>query len=89
MGFWLLSIMQILLTLSLYVMGYLGALLFPLEIAAHIVILAFLCAHLILGFRALQLMVQAQAVKFHLTQYRFGSVEEVPMVPVHSSRKLD
>lgn len=87
-GFWLLSVMQVLLTVSLYLLGHFGVLLFPLEIVAHMVILAFLCSHLVLGFRALQLMFRAQAVKFHLTQYHGCSVEEVPMGPIHG-RKLD
>lgn len=66
-GFWLLTLLQT--PLTVYLLGNINTIVLPLETAVNIVLLAFLLAHVVLGFRALQLMVRAQAVKFHLSHF--------------------
>ncbi|XP_064392157.1 transmembrane protein 17B-like [Halichondria panicea] len=66
-GFWLLTLLQT--PLTLYLLVNMDAVILPLERAVNIVLLLFLLAQLLLGLRALQLMVKAQAVKFHLSQF--------------------
>ncbi len=71
-GFWLLTLLQT--PLTIYLLANIDTVLLPLERAVNIVLLLFLLAQLLLGLRALQLMVKAQAVKFHLSQ--FSSLRE-------------
>ena len=78
-GFWLLTLLQI--PLTIYLLGNVDSIVLPLERAINIVFLAFLLLQLLLGFRALQLMIRAQAVKFHLTQF-----EDVPMRTLNSKK---
>ena len=66
-GFWLLSLLQA--PLTLYLLANIDTIILPLERAVNIVLLTFLVVQLCLGFRALQLMVQAQAIKFHLSNF--------------------
>lgn len=82
-GFWLLTLLQI--PLTVYLLGNVDTLILPLERAINMVLALFLVSQLVLGFRALQLMIQAQAVKFHLTQ--FDKLENIPMQTV-TSKKL-
>ncbi len=71
-GFWLLTLLQT--PLTIYLLANIDTVVLPLERAVNIVLLLFLLAQLLLGLRALQLMVKAQAVKFHLSQ--FSSLRE-------------
>ena len=66
-GFWLLTLLQF--PLIVYLLANVNTIVLPLERAATIPLLGFLLSQLILGFRALQLMVKAQAIKFHLSQF--------------------
>ena len=74
-GFWLLTLLQI--PFSVYLMANVDTIILPLERAINIILALFLLVQLVLGFRALQLMVRAQAVKFHLTQ--FDRLEDIPL----------
>ncbi len=71
-GFWLLTLLQT--PLTIYLLANIDTVVLPIERAVNIVLLLFLLAQLLLGLRALQLMVKAQAVKFHLSQ--FSSLRE-------------
>ena len=75
-GFWLLTLLQT--PLTIYLLANIDTLILPLERAVNIVLLLFLVAQLLFGLRALQLMVKAQAVKFHLSQ--FSSISEQRLV---------
>lgn len=66
-GFWLLTLLQT--PLVVFVMANTNTTILPLDTAINIPLLAFLLAELCLGFRALQLMIGAQAVKFYLSQF--------------------
>eukprot|EP00731_Ephydatia_muelleri_P023399 Em0015g982a len=66
-GFWLLTLLQT--PLVLFVMANTNTIILPLDAAINVPLLAFLLAQLCLGFRALQLMIGAQAVKFYLSQF--------------------
>ncbi len=66
-GFWLLTLLQT--PLTVYLMANVNTIVLPLERATDIPLLLFLLAQLALGFRGLQLMIRAQAVKFHLSQF--------------------
>lgn len=66
-GFWLLSLLQA--PFTLYLLANIDTIILPLERAVNIVLLIFLVVQLCLGFRALQLMVQAQTIKFHLSNF--------------------
>jgi len=66
-GFWILTLLQA--PLTVYLLANVNTIVLPLERAASIPLLSFLLAQLPLGFRALQLMVRAQAIKFHLSQF--------------------
>ena len=72
--------------LTAYLLANVDTIVLPLERGVNIVMGVFLCVQLLLGFRALQLMVRAQAVKFHLTQFdRFENFQLQSM----SSKKLE
>ena len=66
-GFWLLTMLQA--PLTVYLIANIDTVILPLERAVNILLLCFLVAQLSLGFRALQVMVKAQAVKFHLSNF--------------------
>ena len=66
-GFVLLTLLQFCLTL--YLVANTNTLVLPLERAVNIPLLVLLLAELLLGLRAVQLIVRAQAVKFHLSQF--------------------
>lgn len=66
-GFWLLTMLQT--PLTVYLIANVDTIILPLERAVNILLLIFLLAQLLLGFRALQVMAKAQAVKFHLSNY--------------------
>lgn len=83
-GFWLLTLFQV--PLTAYLLANVDTILLPLERGVNIVMGVFLCVQLLLGFRALQLMVRAQAVKFHLTQ--FDRFEDFQLQSL-SSKKLE
>ena len=65
-GFWLLSLLQA--SLTLYTLANGDALALPLERGVCVPLLVLLVVELVLGIRALQLMVRSQALKFHLSQ---------------------
>lgn len=65
-GFWLLSLFQ--LPLVIYLMANVNTIIVPLEWAINMPMTLFLIVQIITGFRALQLMTRAQAVKYHLSQ---------------------
>ena len=66
-GFWLLTMLQA--PLTLYLIANVDTIVLPLERAVNIVLLTFLLVQLFLGFRALHIMVKAQAIKFHLSNF--------------------
>ena len=66
-GFWLLTLLQA--PLTVYLIANVDTVILPLERAVNIVLLTFLLVQVLLGFGALQLMVKAQAVKFHLSNF--------------------
>ena len=82
-GFWLLTLVQ--LPLSVYLIVNVDTIILPLERAVNIVLIPFLCAQLVLGLRALQLMVRAQAVKFHLTQ--FDRLEDIQLESFNTKKE--
>lgn len=65
-GFWLLSLLQT--PLTLYTMANQDAHALPLERGLCIPLVLFLLVELVLGLRTLYQLVNAQALKFHLTQ---------------------
>lgn len=69
-GFWILSLFQ--LPLVVYLMANINTVILPLEWAICIPLVVFLLVEIIIGLRALQLMVRAQAVKFQLSQIHPG-----------------
>ena len=75
-GFWLLTLLQV--PFCVYLMANVDTVILPLERAINIVLGVFLLVQLALGFRALQLMVRAQAIKFHLTQ--FDRPDDIPLL---------
>ena len=81
--------MQIAFVVGLITAGQIKAYLFPMEAAADAVILLFLITQLFLGFEAIRRMIRAQAVKFHLTQYRPVSMEEVPLTTMNIRTKVE
>lgn len=81
-GFWLLTLVQ--LPLSVYLIVNVDTIILPLERAINIVLIMFLSTHLLLGLRALQLMVRAQAVKFHLTQ--FDRLEDIQLESLNTKK---
>lgn len=83
-GFWLLTLLQI--PLTAYLLANIDTIILPLERAINIVLALFLLSQLLLGFRALQLMIRAQAVKFHLTQ--FNRLEDIPMQTLNSKKMV-
>ncbi len=80
----MLTILQICLTL--YLLANVSTIILPLEVAVNIVFLLFLLVQIVLGFRALQLMIRAQAVKFHLSQ--FDRLEDIPLQTLGTDKKL-
>lgn len=78
-GFWLLTLFQT--PLTIYLIANLDTIILPLERAVNIIMGLFLLIQLLLGFRALQLMVRAQAVKFHLTQ--FDRLDDIQLQPMY------
>lgn len=70
--------------LTIYLLANVDTIILPLERAVNIVMGVFLCSQLLLGFRALQLMVRAQAIKFHLTQ--FDRLDDIQLLPLNSKK---
>ncbi|XP_019856968.1 PREDICTED: transmembrane protein 17-like isoform X2 [Amphimedon queenslandica] len=69
-GFWLLTVLQLLLVL--YLVVNVNTVLLPLEFAVNGPLLFFLFVQIVTGFRSLQLMIQAQKVKYHISLLKFG-----------------
>ena len=82
-GFWLLTLLQT--PLTVYLLANINTIILPLERAIGVPLLAFLLLQLFLGFRALQLMVKAQAIKFHLNSvFSNGDREEIELQEIQS-----
>lgn len=70
-GFWMLTLLQ--LSLTIYMLANVSTVILPLERAVNILFLVFLVVETITGFRALHVLIKAQALKFHLAT-RFDSI---------------
>lgn len=64
-GFWLLSLFQLLLVV--YLMANVNTIILPLEWAINCPLVLFLLLQIFAGFRALQLLIRVQAVKYHVS----------------------
>ena len=70
-GFWMLTLLQ--LPLTIYLLVNINTIILPLERAVNILFLIFLVVEIVTGFRALHVLIKAQALKFHLAT-RFDSI---------------
>lgn len=61
------------LPLTIYMLANVSTIILPLERAVNILFLLFLIVEVITGFRALHVLIKAQALKFHLAT-RFDSI---------------
>ena len=61
------------LPLTMYLLANINTIILPLERAVNILFLIFLVVEIVTGFRALHVLIKAQALKFHLAT-RFDSI---------------